>query len=196
LNDGQNPKLSRRTCSPRYGLQSWGGKSAGVAKRPRELISHPKSLPLRFATFASLYGPRGYSRTTGRERMGSPTSHALQYPILRTPWLCFRGGGSHTPGSRVRLTPWVAGGGAGAGSRRGEHGGQGPQRGGELLLLRGTRRGGGGGGQQDGGGAAAHHGEFNSPQAIPARTRALRWYQAHAGRGGSSRTSRHTSRRA
>jgi hypothetical protein len=31
-----NPKLSRRTCSPRYGLRSWRGKSAGVAKRPRE----------------------------------------------------------------------------------------------------------------------------------------------------------------
>jgi hypothetical protein len=31
-----NPKLSRRTCSPRYGLQSCRGKSAGVAKRPRE----------------------------------------------------------------------------------------------------------------------------------------------------------------
>jgi hypothetical protein len=35
------PKLSRRTCSPRYGLQSWRGKSAGVAKRPRELVSPP-----------------------------------------------------------------------------------------------------------------------------------------------------------
>jgi hypothetical protein len=28
--------LSRRTCSPRYGLQSCGGKSAGVAKPPHE----------------------------------------------------------------------------------------------------------------------------------------------------------------
>jgi hypothetical protein len=49
------PKLARRTSSPRYGLQSCRGKSAGVAKRPRELISHPKSLPLRFATCPSLY---------------------------------------------------------------------------------------------------------------------------------------------
>jgi hypothetical protein len=31
-----NPKLSRRTCSPRYGLQSCRGRSAGVSKRPRE----------------------------------------------------------------------------------------------------------------------------------------------------------------
>jgi hypothetical protein len=31
-----NPKRSRRTCNPRYGLHSWRGKSVGVAKRPRE----------------------------------------------------------------------------------------------------------------------------------------------------------------
>jgi hypothetical protein len=38
LNEGQLPKRSRRTCSPRYGLQScW----AGVAKRRCELVSPP-----------------------------------------------------------------------------------------------------------------------------------------------------------
>jgi hypothetical protein len=42
-----NPTLSRRSCSPRYGLQSCRGKSAGVAKRPRELIS-PTRNPLRY----------------------------------------------------------------------------------------------------------------------------------------------------
>jgi hypothetical protein len=31
-----NPKLSRRTCTCEYGLHSCRGKSAGVAKRPRE----------------------------------------------------------------------------------------------------------------------------------------------------------------
>ena len=31
-----NPKLSRRACTCEYGLQSCRGKSAGVAKRPRE----------------------------------------------------------------------------------------------------------------------------------------------------------------
>jgi hypothetical protein len=36
LERGANPTLSRRTCSPRYGLQSGRGESAGVAKRPRE----------------------------------------------------------------------------------------------------------------------------------------------------------------
>jgi hypothetical protein len=36
LVDGTNPKLSRRTCTSEYGLHSWRGKSAGVAKRPRE----------------------------------------------------------------------------------------------------------------------------------------------------------------
>jgi hypothetical protein len=30
------PKLSRRTCTCEYALQIWRGKSAGVAKRPRE----------------------------------------------------------------------------------------------------------------------------------------------------------------
>jgi hypothetical protein len=41
LNDGQNPKLPRRprvhVCE--YGQQSCRGRSAGVAKRPRELLS-------------------------------------------------------------------------------------------------------------------------------------------------------------
>jgi hypothetical protein len=31
-----NPKLSRRTCTCEYGIQSWRWESAGVAKRPRE----------------------------------------------------------------------------------------------------------------------------------------------------------------
>ena len=38
--------LSRCACSPRYGLQSWRGESAGVAKRRRELIQlPPESVP-------------------------------------------------------------------------------------------------------------------------------------------------------
>jgi hypothetical protein len=48
------PTLPRRACFPRHGLQSWRGKSAGVAKQPRELISPTKSLSVRFATFESL----------------------------------------------------------------------------------------------------------------------------------------------
>jgi hypothetical protein len=48
-----NPKLVRATCSPRYGLQPCGGKSAGVASgRVSDLL--PESLLSRFATFASL----------------------------------------------------------------------------------------------------------------------------------------------
>jgi hypothetical protein len=52
-----NPKPQRRTRtrSPRYGVSPCRGKSAGVAKRPREL-SHPKPLPSRFATFAFAAG--------------------------------------------------------------------------------------------------------------------------------------------
>ena len=51
-----NPKRSRRTCICEFGLPSCRGKSAGVAKRPRERsISHPKPPPFRFAKpFSSL----------------------------------------------------------------------------------------------------------------------------------------------
>jgi hypothetical protein len=44
-----NPTLSRRACACEYGLRSRRGGPAGVAKRPRELISHPKSptVPIR-----------------------------------------------------------------------------------------------------------------------------------------------------
>jgi hypothetical protein len=37
LERGTNPKRPRRTCTCENGLQSCRGKSAGVAKRPREL---------------------------------------------------------------------------------------------------------------------------------------------------------------
>ena len=39
-----DPSLSRRACTCEHGLQSWRRESAGVAKRPRERISHPKAL--------------------------------------------------------------------------------------------------------------------------------------------------------
>jgi hypothetical protein len=45
-----NPTLSRRTRSFRYGVQSCRGESTGVAQRPRELISHPKS-PITIRNF-------------------------------------------------------------------------------------------------------------------------------------------------
>jgi hypothetical protein len=41
-----HPKHSRRTCSPRHGLPSCRGKSAGVAKRPRE--RSPTRKPFRY----------------------------------------------------------------------------------------------------------------------------------------------------
>ena len=49
-----NPKPQRGTCSPRYRVQSCRGKSAGVAKRPRERSPTRNPLTSRFATFASL----------------------------------------------------------------------------------------------------------------------------------------------
>jgi hypothetical protein len=53
LERGTTPKLSRRACSPRCGLHSCRGKSAGVAKPAA--ISHPKPLTRRFATLSPLY---------------------------------------------------------------------------------------------------------------------------------------------
>jgi hypothetical protein len=50
LERGTDPKRSRRTYACEYELQSCRGKSVGVTRRPRELISHPKPLPSRFAT--------------------------------------------------------------------------------------------------------------------------------------------------
>jgi hypothetical protein len=45
---GANPKLSRRTCTCENGLQSCRGKSAGVAKRPREPGESPIRNPYRY----------------------------------------------------------------------------------------------------------------------------------------------------
>jgi hypothetical protein len=56
------PRLSRRTCSPRYGLQSWRGKSAGVAKRP--LLSHTNS-PIRNFCIAVLRVSGGSTHLDG-----------------------------------------------------------------------------------------------------------------------------------
>jgi hypothetical protein len=49
-----NPKPQRSTRSPRYGVPSCRGESAGVAKRPRERPPTRNPYPLRFATCASL----------------------------------------------------------------------------------------------------------------------------------------------
>jgi hypothetical protein len=54
LNDGQRPKLRGVRVVLSTGYSPVRGKSAGVVKRRRELISHPKSLSVRFATFPSL----------------------------------------------------------------------------------------------------------------------------------------------
>jgi hypothetical protein len=75
------PKRLRRTCCPRYGPQSRRGKPAGVAKRPRELLSHPKpSLPFRFATFFA-YGV-GQCGREERKRKPAPRL-ALVSPVAR-----------------------------------------------------------------------------------------------------------------
>jgi hypothetical protein len=90
------PKLSRRSWSPRYGVQSCRRKSAGVAKRSRELIPpHPKSLTVRFATFPSMYVQRRHllrPATKSRYRkatytlthLGPPPSPTLTLGLNRT----------------------------------------------------------------------------------------------------------------
>jgi hypothetical protein len=65
-----NLKPRRRTRSPRYGVPSCRGESAGVAKRPRELISHTRN-PYRndSQTVASLCGRSATAR--GRRAAGA-----------------------------------------------------------------------------------------------------------------------------
>jgi hypothetical protein len=66
-----NPKLSRRTCTCEYGLQSWRGDSAGVAKRPRELNLPSKSRTLTrivWCVSQERVDPEGGA---GKNRLGS-----------------------------------------------------------------------------------------------------------------------------
>jgi hypothetical protein len=77
LERGTNPKLARRTCSPRYGLRPWRGKSAGGAKRPRE-PSPTRNLTLRFATFR--IAVPGRPRTLSAAVVLSTGPHAAQPP--------------------------------------------------------------------------------------------------------------------
>jgi hypothetical protein len=56
LERGTNPKHPRRTCSSRYGVPSWRGKSAGVAKRPR--VRSPEEIP---NVYDSQLSPSPYS---------------------------------------------------------------------------------------------------------------------------------------
>ena len=76
LERGTNYKLSRRTCSVWYGLQSCRGNSAGVAKRPRELIeiSHPKFAPSAPLSACPAAARRGSAAATWRTTSagGSP----------------------------------------------------------------------------------------------------------------------------
>jgi hypothetical protein len=68
---GATPRIPRRTCSPRYGLQSCRGKSAGVAKRPREPYHPPQTAPLSPLLIHSsvcLTPPDGHARRDGGGR--------------------------------------------------------------------------------------------------------------------------------
>jgi hypothetical protein len=59
LERGANPKLSRRTCTWEYEPQSRRGKSAGVAKRPRELIISPETPHVTIRNFCIACTARG-----------------------------------------------------------------------------------------------------------------------------------------
>jgi hypothetical protein len=47
LNDGKTPNVRVVRVAPRYGLQSWSGESAGVAKRPLVSDRPPTRNPTR-----------------------------------------------------------------------------------------------------------------------------------------------------
>jgi hypothetical protein len=64
-------------CSPRNAPRSCTAKSAGVAKRPREVLSHPKALTSRVGTFrAAVTTARGDCR---RSRHASDAAHRQQH---------------------------------------------------------------------------------------------------------------------
>jgi hypothetical protein len=62
-----NPNPQRRTRIRWYGVPSCIGKSAGVAYGPVSDL-HPKPLPLRFATFPSLWGTLAHFYVAGQTR--------------------------------------------------------------------------------------------------------------------------------
>jgi hypothetical protein len=80
------------------------GKSAGVARRPRELISHPKSLPLRFAPFFA--SPYEMVVVPCRPPPGATPSSGSTTALLLSPtdWRGDEEGGGGSPSS-VRSDP-------------------------------------------------------------------------------------------
>jgi hypothetical protein len=74
LKRGTNPKVSRRACT--CVSSGYTTVEGGVAKRPRELISHPKSLMLRFATFRRCIGAALPRRVW--TVVSNPSSRSLQ----------------------------------------------------------------------------------------------------------------------
>jgi hypothetical protein len=81
---GSHPKPQRRTCSPRYGVQSRGGKSAGVANTRR--VGHlPPEITIR--NFRVAVGGRAHA---GRQRVeerrscrGRQDAHVQHLAVVR-----------------------------------------------------------------------------------------------------------------
>jgi hypothetical protein len=79
LERGTNPKRSHRACACEYGLQPWIGKSAGVAKRPRE--RSPTRNPFHTLRFAH-FPPSLYAAPDACGRRGAPQErHARGWPV-------------------------------------------------------------------------------------------------------------------
>jgi hypothetical protein len=72
LDPWTNPKPQRRACSPRYGVPSCRGTSAGVAKRPRE--RSPTRNPNGYDSLNSFVAE---GRTEGLERRAVFVEHEL-----------------------------------------------------------------------------------------------------------------------
>jgi hypothetical protein len=85
LERGTNPKRPRRACSPRYWVPSCRGKSAGVAKRPRERsprIPNP-TVTIRLLFRRSQLGIPETAHLTGRlwKTTSCPTAAPLTHSV-------------------------------------------------------------------------------------------------------------------
>jgi hypothetical protein len=99
-----NPKVSRRTCTCEYVLQSHRGNSAGVAKRPRERSS-TRNPTLRFATLSLVAAGECVRGAAGAVHAGGVRARAARDGARAVPApqrQAAAGGGCHPRGTAMQ----------------------------------------------------------------------------------------------